>query len=607
MAMRMTIPSIEALPGEASTLPRHDRLGHVIQLYNEDGPLLDLLSRFVGSALTGNDAAVVIAVKAHTAGITERLAARGLDVPKAIREGRYMLLDAAETLAKFMVDGLPDARRFADFVGGTIVRAKAAAQGERQRAAVVGEMVSLLWAAGNIEGALRLEQLWNDLARTHAFSLRCAYPMSGFNREKHSEPFWKICAEHSDVIPTESYTALISEEERHRAVARWQQRAEALETQMTLGRSRELLQLLVEAVQDYAIFMLDPGGHVTSWNKGAERLKGYKASEIIGKHFSCFYPEDGVRSGKPERGLALAARDGRFEDEGWRKRKDGSLFWANVVITPIKDDSGALVGFGKVTRDFTERMDAQEALRKVNRELKGEIEERIQAQRKLLDSEESLRQLSRRLLSTQDEERRRIGRDLHDSVGQYLLILKMKLDLLESYVETGATARASQDIGECARLAEDCIKEVRTLSYLLYPPMLEEMGLKSAIVWYLDGFSKRSGIKTTFDASTDSRRFPREVELALFRILQESLTNVHRHSASPTADVRLLVKGGDAILEVSDKGKGMPNGGFEETNGAGVLGIGLRSMSERARQVGGTLEVKSSSAGTTVTALIPFK
>src|SRR5262249_30816000 len=153
------------------------------------------------------------------------------------------------------------------------------------------------------------------------------------------------------------------------------------------------------------------------------------------------------------------------------------------------------------------------------------------------------RQLSRRLLSSQDEERRRIGRDLHDSVGQYLLILKMRLDLLESYVETGATARSSQDIGECARIAEDCIKEVRTLSYLLYPPMLEEMGLKSAIVWYLDGFSKRSGIKTTFDASTDSRRFPREVELALFRILQESLSNVHRHSASPTADVRLLVKG----------------------------------------------------------------
>src|SRR5215472_4519648 len=180
MAMRTTIPSFEALPGETSPLPRHDRLGHVIQLYNEDGPLLDLLSRFVESALTGNDAAVVIAVKAHAAGITERLAARGLDVPKAIREGRYVLLDAAETLAKFMVDGLQDARRFADLVGGTIVRAKAAAQGERQRAAVVGEMVSLLWAAGNIDGALRLEQLWNDLATTHAFSLRCAYPMSGF-------------------------------------------------------------------------------------------------------------------------------------------------------------------------------------------------------------------------------------------------------------------------------------------------------------------------------------------------------------------------------------------------------------------------------------------
>lgn len=607
MHTRTTIPSFETLPTEVSPRPRHDRPGHVVQFYNEEGPLLDVLSQFVGYALADNAAAVVIAVNAHRVGIAERLAAFGLDVPNALREGRYVPLDAAETLGQFMVDGLPDAARFAELVGGIIPQASAAAHGAPQRTTIVGEMVALLWAAGNIEAALRLEQLWNDLARTHAFSLCCAYPMSSFNREEHREPFLKICAEHTRVIPAESYTALISEEDRHRAVARWQQRAEALDTQIALHRSEELLQLLVEAVQDYAIFTLDPQGQITSWNNGAERLKGYKASEIIGRHFSCFYPEEDVQSGKPNRALEVAAREGRFEDEGWRKRKDGSRFWANVVITPIRDHSGALIGFGKVTRDFTERMDAQQALRNANRELKREIDERIKAQRKLLDSERSLRQLSRHLLSTQDEERRRIGRDLHDSVGQYLMVLKMKLDLLKPSTETGAAARASQDIAECTRLAEECIKEVRTISYLLYPPMLEEVGLRPAVVWYLEGFTKRSGIKTTFDVSADLRRFPRDVELALFRVLQEGLTNVHRHSASPTAHVRLKVKNGAAILEVSDKGKGMPAGVFDACNGMGVLGIGLRSMSERMRQVGGGLEVKSTSAGTTITATVPIE
>src|SRR5262249_23691520 len=154
-----------------------------------------------------------------------------------------------------------------------------------------------------------------------------------------------------------------------------------------------------EAVQDYAIFMLDPTGHVRTWNRGAWRIKQYSAEEIIGKHFSIFYPEEDKRNGKPQWELEIALKDGRFEDEGWGIRKDGSRFWANVIITAVRDNAGKLVGFGKVTRDFTERMEAKEALAR---------------------SERSLRELSLHLLSTQDEERKRIGRDLHDSLGQYL-------------------------------------------------------------------------------------------------------------------------------------------------------------------------------------------
>src|SRR5579862_6717897 len=295
-----------------------------------------------------------------------------------------------------------------------------------------------------------------------------------------------------------------------------------------LPESESRYRLLVDAVQDYAIFMLDIQGYVASWNLGAERIKGYKASEIVGKHFSVFYPPEDNSAGKPERELEIAIREGRVEDEGWRIRKDGSKFWANVVITALKDETGKLVGLGKVTRDFTERMTTQ---------LKLE-----ESRQQLQESEKSLRQLSRHLLRSQDEQRRRIGRDLHDSLGQYLSVLKMKLESLSNR-KADAAPQDARDLRQCADLTEEAVKEVRTISYLLYPPMLEEMGLRSAILWYLDGFMKRSGIQTTFEVAPDLQRLPSDTEIALFRVLQESLTNVHRHSGSPTAEVRLWING----------------------------------------------------------------
>src|SRR5260221_2728164 len=141
-----------------------------------------------------------------------------------------------------------------------------------------------------------------------------------------------------------------------------------------------------------------------------------------------------------------------------------------------------------------------------------------ESQRKLRDSEQSLRQLSLHLLRTQDDERRRIGRDLHDSLGQTLSVLKMNLDSLATSINLDSHDSRNQNVAACANLAEDCIKEVRTIAYLLHPPMLEEMGLKSAISWYLDGFSKRSGIRTTFDIPEEFGRLPRHVETAIFRV-----------------------------------------------------------------------------------------
>ncbi len=360
--------------------------------------------------------------------------------------------------------------------------------------------------------------------------------------------------------------------------------------------SEERFRILVDAVRDYAIFMLDTDGRIRTWNQGAERIKGYQASEIIGEHFSRFYPAEDLQAGKPQAELETAVRDGRVEDEGWRIRKDGSKFWATVVITAMRDAAGNLMGFSKVTKDNTERMMVLKALRDSRRELH--------------DSEDSLRRLSLHLLRTQDEERRRIGRDLHDSLGQTLSVLKMKLDSLAGSVATNKPASLIQNIAACSNLTEDCIKEVRTIAYLLYPPMLEEMGLKSAISWYVDGFSKRSGVRTTFDIPGEFGRLPLHVETAIFRVLQESLTNVHRHSGSEVARVRLFNRGGTTILEVIDEGKGLPpqkSGEDGRENQLHVLGVGLRGMEERMRQLGGGLELLSSPRGTTVIASVPIE
>jgi PAS domain S-box-containing protein len=576
-----------------AALRESDHRAHIVQFYEDEAFLVTEVSHFVGTALGAGDCAVIIVSKAHREAIAKRLAVNGLNTGVAAKQGRFVSLDAAETLAKFMIAGQPDPDRFTAVVGDAIQKAKKAAGRENARVAAFGEMVALLWAEGKKEAAIRLEQLWNSLAETHTFALHCAYPINGFSRRDYSEPFLKICAEHTSVLPTESYMTLIDEEERRRSVAHLQQKAKASETEAALRESEERFRILVESVQDYAIYSLDPEGMITSWNVGARRIKGYTAEEIIGQNFSRFYTPEDLKQGLPGRVLQTARQEGHYQGEGWRLRKDGSKFWSNVVVTPLRDNAGNIIGFSKITRDMTERKILMDSIQQHADEL-----ERAQ---------QSLRRLSGQLLQVQDDERRRLARELHDGAGQILAALSMNLQSIEDAIKERIAPHLAQRLTESIRLTNQVIKETRTLSYLLHPPLLDEAGLRDALHWFVGGFIERSGIQTELQISPDLSRLPRELEVAIFRIIQEALTNVHRHSGSAKARIHLALGQNEVLLSIADEGKGMHAAPvMEEPKGNRKLGVGIAGMRERVLQLGGSFEITGGNPGTVIKATFPI-
>jgi signal transduction histidine kinase len=212
-----------------------------------------------------------------------------------------------------------------------------------------------------------------------------------------------------------------------------------------------------------------------------------------------------------------------------------------------------------------------------------------------------LQHLSANLLTAQDGERRRIARELHDGIGQYLAAMKMSLDV--AFSEDARLDSEPGPLHDCRELLDRSTREIRTMSHLLHPPLLEEMGLASAVPWYVEGFMERSGVKVDLDMPDLSHRLPQPVEMVLFRVVQEGLTNVHRHSGSKVAGISLQVNPEDVVLTVKDEGKGL---GLVADD-LGKTGVGIAGMRERVRELGGKFEIGSASRGTKITVTLPLE
>lgn len=266
--------------------------------------------------------------------------------------------------------------------------------------------------------------------------------------------------------------------------------------------------------------------------------------------------------------------------------------------------SGLIIALGEGNRrSIAKNQWAEEQLRKAHDELEKKVQERTAD---LDEANESLRELSSRLQQMRDDERRQIARELHDSVGQMLAALGMNLEVVrnQSYKLDAAGVKA---ISENAAMVEQISSEIRTISHLLHPPLLDAAGLASALRWYVDGFSERSKIKVDVDIPEEIGRLSDEMEIAIFRMVQECLTNIHRHSGSSAAAIRVRKENHRVVVEVQDEGKGIPPEKQLALKTPARTGVGFRGMRERLRQLGGSLNIESNKAGTAVTATLPME
>jgi PAS domain S-box-containing protein len=365
---------------------------------------------------------------------------------------------------------------------------------------------------------------------------------------------------------------------------------------------------IVEISAD-ALICTDRSQRITLFNQGAERTFGYTASEVLGQPLDILIPER-LREVHRRHAVAFAQSNAQTlrmppKNQLFGRRKDGTEFRMESTVSKL--EVGGEMILTVILRDMTAWVQAEEELRRARDELETRVRERTaeleQANQALQGEnierqlvEGSLRKLSGRLLALQDAERRRLARELHDGATQNLMALSMNLCALR---ETGAKGHPAFE--ECRKLVDESIAELRTMSFLLHPPLLETMGLSCALPDYVKGFSQRSGIQVSLDVPADLGRLGRDVEGTLYRIVQEALANVHRYSGSRTAQISLVPEADRITVEIVDQGCGLspiPDGHRS--------GVGITGMRERVRLLGGSLDLQSGRQGTTLRVVLPL-
>ena len=383
----------------------------------------------------------------------------------------------------------------------------------------------------------------------------------------------------------------------HLTMARIRRDAAKVERELRYQAEVERTRLRAAFTQTYAFMVfLSPDGTVIDANRAAIEGAGFTRGQIVGRKFW-----EPWWSSLPKEAEILKTSIGRVaRGESIREQcqycmADGTVRFADRTLTAVKDEKGSVVMIVATGLDVTEAQ-----------ELRNRLEERVNERTaELTETEANLRAITGRLLQIQDEERRRIARELHDSAGQILAALSMNLVPVESEISQ-VNPSLGKNVGDSILLVDELSRELRTMSYLLHPPLLDEAGLESALRWYVEGFAERSKIDVEFDLDPELGRLPREMETAIFRLIQECLTNIHRHSGSPTANVRISRDSRAIRVEVSDQGKGIPGGPFR-ISGPAKPGVGMQGMRERVRQLGGQIEIRSGDTGTTIVASFPVQ
>jgi PAS domain S-box-containing protein len=355
---------------------------------------------------------------------------------------------------------------------------------------------------------------------------------------------------------------------------------ERREAEQCVRQSEERLRLLIDGAIDYAIFTMTEGAQINSWNAGAQRLFGYSADEILGQSTDVLFTREDRDAGLPVKELEQARRLGRTVDERYYVRKSGTRLYASGVTIRLGDGG---IGFAKIARDLTQQRDSAQALRTAHDSLESRIKERT---RDLEGEKTSVTELLHRVVSAQEDERMRIARDLHDSLGQHLTALRLSL---ERHEQRCAAAKTDTTIADALAVTHSLSQQIDFLAWELRPAVLDDLGLAAALPRFVEAWSAHVGVSAQCRLDGFKQgHLTREAEVAFYRIAQEALNNVAKHAHANRADVVITSSGGQVVLVVEDDGVG-----FDPLEDDAAHGIGLASMRERATLVGASLEVES--------------